>query len=335
MNTISAEYFDGKSSRPTMVMAELSAKGLTVFQENGVSYSVRMSDVVVQPKIGSLPRVLDLPDNSCLHINDHQKLESLLPHKKDFIHLLENNKKFVVGSFLSLGVFAALMYFIVIPYMALVLAPKMTELFGERLTRETIAYLETISLMEKERNEKYTDRLESIRSFEAMAPYDHYEIVIYDTPTIGANAFALPSNTIIVTRQLMDLIDDDTQILAILLHEVGHVQKFHVMQRIIGDSVISMAMLTLFGADWTSLPMVVLSTGYSRTSEREADIFAAQLLSEQDLPPSLLADALEQLDVDYKKRNGDNFLKYFSSHPSTSERSEYLNKYRPAIPAAP
>ncbi len=335
MTSIPAEYYDGRSSRAVKATIEIVAKGLTVYPENGIAYSVQIHRVKVQPKIGSLPRILDLPDHSCIQVTDHAALEAQLPHRRDLLHYLENNKKFVVGSFLSLGAFCALTYFILIPALALLLAPKMTHAFGESLTRETLAYLEVTTLIEKEKRDKYLDRLESIREFDALKPYGHYEIMVYDTPAMGANAFALPSNTIVVTRQLMDLISDDTEVLAVLLHEVGHVEKFHVMQRIIGDAVIGMAMLAVFGADWTSLPMVVLSTGYSRGSEKEADLFAAEKLIAQDLPPSLLGQALTKLEGEHQRVNGRNYFKYFSSHPDTSERVEYLESYKVIPPLAP
>lgn len=326
---LDAEYFDGQSSRPAKAAIEITSNALTIYPEKSAAYSVRIKDVHVQPKIGSLPRVLDLPTRACLQISDHRVLEQFLPHKRDFIHVLENNKKFVVGSFVGLGVFGFFVYFVLIPFTALMLAPKFTQLFGAALTKETLAYLETTALIKKERNQKYLDRLESIRTFEAMAPYDHFEIIIYDTPTMGANAFALPSDTVIVTRQLLDLIEDDTQVLAVLLHEVGHVRNYHVMQRVIGDSVISIALFAMFGADWTSVPMVVLSTGYSRNVEKEADMFAAHHLQSHNMPPGLLADALQRLEKDSERLHGKmhRFFDYFSSHPSTQERSKYLHNF--------
>lgn len=328
MSEVTAEYYDGMTSRPQQVRLEFTPKALTVYPADNAGFSYRIDHIKVQPKIGNVPRVIDLPGNACVHVSDHKQLEAILPHKRDWIHTLENNSKFVIGAFAGILSFALIMYFFVIPFTAKVAAPKMTKLFGQRLTQETLGYLETSSLMEKETREKYHDRLESIRSFEVMAPYSSFKILLYSAPDIGANAFALPDNTIIVTTQLMDLMENDLEILAILLHEVGHVREYHVMQRVLGDSMVSLAMFALFGADWTSLPMVLLSTRYSRNVEREADMYAANLLIKNDFPPTLLSSALEHLERDYKKKHpATDFLDFLSTHPTTKDRAKYLLEF--------
>lgn len=330
MNTVAAEFFDGQTSKPQLVNLEFTSSDVIVHLPTGDTITFPISNVQVQPKLGTIPRVLDFPNNACAHVSDHDALEKLLPHKRDWVHVLENNWKFVVSSFASLIVFGLLMYFVIIPWSAKAAAPRMTKTFGESLTQDTITYLETTSLMEKETKSKYEDRLESIRAFEIMQPYASYKILLYSAPAVGANAFALPNDTIIVTSQLMDLIDDDLEILAILMHEIGHVKKYHVMERIINDSMISFAMFSLFGADWTSVPMVVLSTSYSRNVEKEADIYAAHLLKKNNLPPSLLGKALERIEGEHykkiKRESKSSLFDWISTHPSTDIRIQYLEE---------
>lgn len=330
MNTVSAEFFDGQTSKPQQVNLEFTSTSLIVYMQEGEAITIPLGDIKVQPKLGTIPRILDLPNNACVHVSDHNALEKLLPHKRDWVHALENNWKFVVSSFASIIVFGLMMYFIIIPWGAKAAAPKMTKTFGESLTKDTITYLETMSLLEKEAKSKYQDRLESIRSFEIMHPYSEYKILLYSAPAIGANAFALPNDTIIVTHQLMDLIDDDLEILAILMHEIGHVKKYHVMERIIKDSMVSFVMFSLFGADWTSVPMVVLSTSYSRNVEKEADIYAAHLLKKHNLPPSLLGKALSRIEGEHHKKikshTESSLFDWISSHPSTNRRIKYLEE---------
>jgi Zn-dependent protease with chaperone function len=163
-----------------------------------------------------------------------------------------------------------------------------------------------------------------------MQPYVEYKILLYSAPAVGANAFALPNDTIIVTHELMDLIDDDLEILAILMHEIGHVKKYHVMERIIKDSMVSIIMFSLFGADWTSVPMVVLSTSYSRDVEKEADVYAAYLLKKHNLPPSLLGKALERIEGEHYRKTKSHaqstIFEWISTHPSTSVRIKYLEE---------
>lgn len=326
MNLIEASYYDGNTSKPVSVKLEFSDQTLVIHMDDGAKVTIPWADLHFQLKVGNVPRVIDLPHGACLHVADHAALENVLPHKKDFLHYLENNSKFVISSFASLFAFALIMYFFVIPATAKAIAPKMTSLFGESLTDQTLTYLDKFNISKQVKDNTYHDRLESIRAFEALAPYEKYKILIIDSPELDANAFALPYETIIITKQLMDTVPDDLEVLAIVLHEIGHIEHFHVMQRIVGDSMVSLALFAVFGADWTSVPMVVLSTGYSRNVEKEADIFAARIMLNNDLPPSLLAKALHKIDTSYDAKNGKSVLEYFSTHPSTGERTKYLEK---------
>lgn len=47
-------------------------------------------------------------------------------------------------------------------------------------------------------------------------------------PQIGANAFALPDGTLVVTDELVELAgDNDDEVLAVLAHELGHIHERH------------------------------------------------------------------------------------------------------------
>ena len=91
-------------------------------------------------------------------------------------------------------------------------------------------------------------------------------------------------------------------------------------------------------------PATLLQAKYSRDFEREADAFAADLLVAHGIKPSVLADLLERIDADQRRKassespdasdpsdapeaaQGSSLLDYASSHPATSERLEYLRR---------
>ena len=80
-------------------------------------------------------------------------------------------------------------------------------------------------------------------------------------------------------------------------------------------------------------PATLLQAKYSRDFEREADAFAADLLVARGLRPSALADLLERIDAEQRRKasstdaaQGSSLLDYASSHPATSERLEYLRR---------
>lgn len=75
------------------------------------------------------------------------------------------------------------------------------------------------------------------RRFEALqAPDDGvpaYEIVFRANRRLPANAFALPSGTLILTDDLVKLAKTDNHLMAVLAHELGHVQARHGLRLVI------------------------------------------------------------------------------------------------------
>ena len=56
-----------------------------------------------------------------------------------------------------------------------------------------------------------------------------YRVTVLNSPIV--NAFALPSGDIFVTRGLLALADDTSEIAAVMAHEIAHVTARHAMQR--------------------------------------------------------------------------------------------------------
>ena len=54
---------------------------------------------------------------------------------------------------------------------------------------------------------------------------------------IGANALALPAGTIIFTDEMVRLSEDDTELVTVLAHEIGHIFEYEIIfERITGGS---------------------------------------------------------------------------------------------------
>jgi Zn-dependent protease with chaperone function len=168
------------------------------------------------------------------------------------------------------------------------------------------------------------------------APGGGYRPIFRDSPALGANALALPSGTIVVTDALVQLARDDREIMGVLAHEAGHIRARHGLRLVLQNSALTLVTGWIVG-DVTSViavaPAVLLQTKYSRDFEREADAIAADTLRAHGIPPSVLADLLERIDVrdrsgegveDGETPGGTQLLDYTSSHPPTRERLDYL-----------
>ena len=191
-------------------------------------------------------------------------------------------------------------------------------------------------------------------------PAGVYHLLFRQSPTLGANAVALPSGVIVVTDALVALARDDREILGVLAHEAGHIEHRHGMRLVLQGSAVAL-LIGLVVGDFTSLaamaPTALLEAKYSRDFEREADTYAADVLIANGMSPAVLADMLERIEAAERQRaveqrdlppvegpmprdagagrqdqedrtgHGDKSLfDYTASHPATRERLEYLRR---------
>ncbi|MFD2271073.1 M48 family metallopeptidase [Undibacterium arcticum] len=79
-----------------------------------------------------------------------------------------------------------------------------------------------------------------------------YELVFRHS-NIGPNAFALPNGTIILTDQLVMLARNDPAVLAVLAHELGHLQQRHSLRRVFQTVGVGVAIHFMLGDVSTAL----------------------------------------------------------------------------------
>jgi Zn-dependent protease with chaperone function len=145
---------------------------------------------------------------------------------------------------------------------------------------------------------------------------------------LGANALALPGGTVVVTDELVRMMDNDDQVMAVLAHEVGHVAHRHLTRQLLQSSIVAVAASMLLGdvsgisGLAATVPTYLLTASYSRDFEREADAFAVRLLQRTGRSPALYADALERMQKHAEAHEGREpaIAKYLSTHPDTDER---------------
>nr|WP_174506613.1 M48 family metallopeptidase [Acinetobacter sp. Marseille-Q1620] len=156
-------------------------------------------------------------------------------------------------------------------------------------------------------------------------------IIFRQGDTLGANALALPNNTIIVTDELIELAHSDQEILAVLAHEQGHLVQRHSLQQALSSLGFSVIYIAITGDSSDllhSLPLSLLGAGYSREFEREADLYALELMHKRHLSISHFANFLQRLSdesgEEKTKGTGGDFL---SSHPATEKRIQMVRDF--------
>jgi len=161
------------------------------------------------------------------------------------------------------------------------------------------------------------------------------KLLFRDGEDLGANALALPNNTIIVTDELVEMAHSDQEVLGVLAHEQGHLIKRHSLQQAIsslGFSVLYIAMTGDSSDLFTTIPVALTGAGYSRQFEKEADLYALNLMQQQQIEVAHYANFLTRLSESTEEQTTAPFslLSIFSSHPSTAERIEMVHQFEAA-----
>ncbi|MEP6788646.1 MAG: M48 family metalloprotease [Acidobacteriota bacterium] len=155
------------------------------------------------------------------------------------------------------------------------------------------------------------------------------------------NAFALPNGSIYVSTGLLALMDNESQLAAVLAHEMTHVMRRHqyVQNRSNRKKYLTMNVMAAVGAyapggiagavisiATAVAPFVVMATmyGYSRDLEREADHRAIDMMISAEYPPEEEIGVLKLLSKDIE---GEQISLFYNDHPALDERIKYLSSY--------
>lgn len=135
------------------------------------------------------------------------------------------------------------------------------------------------------------------------------------------NAYALPGGIIHISAGLLEMLDSEDEIIAILAHEKGHIDLGHCI-----DNYRNMVKTFDRNAGMLQVSTIFsffLRIQHSKYSENEADNYAFETLTQLNYCPLALGTSFEKLEkIDECSKNGKLFSDYFRSHPSSNIRSE-------------
>lgn len=325
---VPAFYFDGKSSRRYSV--SLAVRNGAAILAGEVNRECALSELRVSERLRSARRKVTFPDGAYLEILDPVSFDTLLSltgHQDSLVVRVQHSWRSTLAALAATAVVLVLGYLYGLPAVAEITAKTLPESAERMIGGETLAFLDkrmlapsTLSLPQQEAITK---------RFRALAPpadgMPYFEIV-FRKSRIGPNAFALPSGQIVLTDEIVRLVDDDDALMAILSHELGHLHERHLMRRLIQGSMIGAAATVLFGdisSVAANIPTVMLDLKYSRDAEREADDYAIAMLKKNGIDISALIHTFEALE----KETGDH-SPYLSSHPPANERIERIRAAR-------
>ena len=246
--------------------------------------------------------------------------------RSGFLAYLESHMVMVLAAALMVPLSFWLMFTQVIPAGAKATAPLIPQEVLNRVGRssmKTLDYsLEPSTLAQYEQASIIKDWN---KAAEKAGLDNDYRILFRSA--VAPNAFALPDGTIVVFDELVSILSRE-ELIAVLFHEAGHVDRRHGAQMMVQASAGAIVYGLLLG-DLEGLSEVVLGTGislgenaFSRTMETDADDFAVQHLKAAGMSPDLLASALNSLPGSQRETNS--WREYLSTHPERQARTERI-----------
>lgn len=160
-----------------------------------------------------------------------------------------------------------------------------------------------------------------------------WEITVFDDET--PNAFALPGKKIGVHTGILKVAHNQSQLAAVIGHEIGHVEAHHGGERMsINTAATSAAMLTaiLVGSNSNERNMALSALGvgaavgvilpFSRIQESEADTLGLRYMAQAGFNPAQAVNLWQNM----AQAGGNKPPEFLSTHPADDTRMAALRR---------
>jgi Zn-dependent protease with chaperone function len=333
LNPLAARYLDGATSRSVPVRVRFAPAGRLQVEGPGLTLSLDLDRVTVRPRLGNTPRALELPDGARLEVDDNDAVDLALREAgrgrmARLVATLERHWHSVVLAMLVTFVAGAWLVAWGVPRLADHVAQALPHGVEKTLATGALDSMDGPFLKPSKLPEPERRHIEDL--FARVVPEgpegSEYHVAFRAGGPLGANAFALPDGTVVVTDELVGLAQGDEELLGVMAHEVGHVVHHHALRQTLQNSMAALLIAAATGdiVSTSSLaagiPVALLQTHYSREFETEADDHAAAWMRAHGVAPSHLAEFLDRLE----RENGSEPLPYLSTHPATADRTARL-----------
>lgn len=172
-----------------------------------------------------------------------------------------------------------------------------------------------------------------IRAVDSMVTFvseknhlDRKSIQVHILQKDEVNAFALPNNHLVVYSGLISECENQAELYGVLCHEMAHLEKNHVMNKLVKEIGLSVLISISTGNSNSEVIKRALkqlsSSAYDRSLETEADLTAVEYLMNAGIDPQPFANFLYRLSDQTKDLPRQIF--WISTHPESKERAEEI-----------
>lgn len=190
---------------------------------------------------------------------------------------------------------------------------------GKQINEQLIG--QQFQLYNDESANRYVDRIGQRLARNSTRPDLPYTFQVVQDKNI--NAFATAGGFVYVTTGLLNAVDNEAQLAAVIAHEIGHIAERHTIDQM-QQTAIAQGVATAAGVDSSTLVQIgvelALNRPRSREAEYEADRLAVQNLARTNYPQVAMINFLEKL------RSQSSPPTFLSTHPATGDRIARLQK---------
>jgi Zn-dependent protease with chaperone function len=360
---LATEWFDGRSPRPHRVWLRCEGDELVLRFERSADAADRRHPLrgVRWPERRSHgARQAELPDGSMIQHGDAGEWDEWAQRnglREGAVVGWMQSWRGALGAVLGTVVFLAVAWIWGVPLLSTAIAQSIPHSVEARIGELSLKQISAVflkpSALPAEKQAQLRKGFEQlVNNAYPAGDAPAWQLSFHASKVLGANAFALPSGRIVITDDLVNMLDDVPEAtLGVLAHELGHVQHRHGLDLMVRASLVS-ALVGLVVGDASgflaTVPATLATQAYSRDAERQSDAQSAFMLHASDISPAVMATFFERLQTQEGRDAGDGDQKSatergtdgppdgaaslpiaISSHPDHAERIRYFRTWTP------
>ena len=137
------------------------------------------------------------------------------------------------------------------------------------------------------------------------------------------NAFATVGNHLIINTALIKKMENESQLCAVIAHEMAHLRLGHIQSAVRQQAVITVLFTLISGNGHSevlaNLTSKIISNSITRAKENEADEHGAHYMHAMHINPMEMASTLEKFE-------SYGILSYLMDHADSKKRAEHIRK---------
>lgn len=329
---IEGRYYEPSSSASHLAMLEGNSDGgIRIVVEDDI---LLVDFLSISDRLKGVPRKIKFKDGSVFETEFDNAVDRLFEMEKGFgskLSKLETSWKTVavlavasIGLIYSIFTWGLPLFSAGAAYATPTIALTAID-DGALVTMDKLFFEESnLSDDEKQRLQKLFDEVIIVSDQVSPKP----KLLFRDSPTIGANAFALPGGSIVFTDQIIKLSKNDDELAGVVAHEIGHVTHQHGLKQIYRVLGVGF-MIAVIGGDSSQLidevvtqAALVQNFSYTRQFEEQADKNSVELMSKLNRDPYAFVNLLDRIVPPTKDEGSD--TSWYSTHPGNKDRRKNI-----------